>query len=169
MKTKKMIIISMFICMSLAIYALESMIPPLIPFPGVKLGLANIITLVSIYIIGKKEAFAIILGRVFLSALIFGQAMSLWFSLSGAMMSFFVMALFSHFMDESNIWAISVFGAFFHNMGQLAVAMIITGQSALLYYFLIMVISSVVTGVFVGICAKLCINKARKINILHIK
>lgn len=159
----------MFICLSLGIYALESIIPPLIPFPGVKLGLANIITLVSIYVIGRKEALLIVVGRIFLSSLLFGQVMSFWFSFAGGMISFVAMAILSYFMDESNIWAVSVFGAFFHNMGQFAVAMVITGQYALLYYFLVMIISAVFTGVFVGICAKLCINKARKINILSIK
>ncbi|MBQ4629509.1 MAG: Gx transporter family protein [Clostridia bacterium] len=169
MKTKKMIVISLFVCMSVAIYAIESMIPTLIPIPGVKPGLANIITLVSIYILGKKEAFLILMLRIALTTLLFGQVMSMWFSLAGGILSFVVMSCLSLFMDEDNIWAISVFGAFAHNVGQIAVAVIVTRQLAVTYYFLFLIISSIVTGVFTGICSKLCIKQAKRINILNIR
>ena len=168
MKTKKLIIISMFVCMSMGLYALESIIPPPVPFPGVKPGLANAVTLICIYILGKKEAFFTVLIRIVLSTLLFGQMMSFWFSLSGGILSFVIMALLSLFMDECNIWAISVFGALSHNIGQIFVAFLITGQTAVFYYFPIMIVSAIVTGVFTGICAKLCINRARKIKVSDI-
>lgn len=168
MKTKKLVLISLFVCLSITVYAIEGLIPTLVPVPGVKLGLANIITLTAIYILGKKEAFLILILRIALTTVLFGQVMSLWFSLAGGVLSFGIMALLSRFMDECNIWAISVFGAFGHNIGQIAVAVIVTRQLAVAYYFLFLVISSIVTGILTGVCAKMCITKARRINITQI-
>lgn len=166
MKEKKlssMVFVSVMAALSLGLYALESLIPPIIPVPGVKLGLSNVITLICIYIIGRKAAFAVLLIRIFLSSLLFGQPVSLVFSLFGGVLSFAVMALLKRFFDKSNIWAISVFGAFAHNFGQIIAAVLITSELSVAYYFLFLVISSVVTGVFTGICAQTAIKKLEKI------
>ena len=119
MKEKKLfslVLVSVMAALSLGIYALESLIPPIVPIPGVKLGLSNVITLICIYIIGRKAAFAVLLIRIFLSSMLFGQPVSLVFSLFGGIIAFFVMAILKSFFDKSNIWAISVFGAFAHNL-----------------------------------------------------
>lgn len=166
MKEKKlssMVFVSVMAALSLGLYALESLIPPIIPVPGVRLGLSNVITLICIYIIGRKAAFAVLLIRIFLSSLLFGQPVSLVFSLFGGVLSFAVMALLKRFFDKSNIWAISVFGAFSHNFGQIIAAILITSELSVAYYFLFLVISSVVTGVFTGICAQTAIKKLEKI------
>lgn len=166
MKEKKlssMVFVSVMAALSLGLYALESLIPPIIPVPGVKLGLSNVITLICIYIIGRKAAFAVLIIRIFLSSLLFGQPVSLVFSLFGGILSFVVMALLIRFFDKSNIWAISVLGAFSHNFGQIIAAVIITRELTVAYYFLFLVISSVVTGVFTGICAQTAIKKLEKI------
>lgn len=166
MKEKKlssMVFVSVMAALSLGLYALESLIPPIIPVPGVKLGLSNVITLICIYIIGRKAAFAVLLIRIFLSSLLFGQPVSLVFSLFGGVLSFAVMATLRSFLDKSNIWAISVFGAFAHNFGQIIAAVLITSELSVAYYFLFLVISSVVTGVFTGICAQTAIKKLEKI------
>ena len=166
MKEKKLfslVLVSVMAALSLGLYALESLIPPIVPVPGVKLGLSNIITLICIYIIGRKAAFAVLLIRIFLSSLLFGQPVSLVFSLFGGILSFVVMAILIRFFDKSNIWAISVFGAFSHNFGQIIAAVIITRELSVAYYFLFLIISSVVTGVFTGICAQAAIKKLEKI------
>lgn len=166
MKEKKlssMVFVSVMAALSLGLYALESLIPPIIPVPGVKLGLSNVITLICIYIIGTKKAFAVLLIRIFLSSLLFGQPVSLVFSLFGGVLSFAVMATLRSFLDKSNIWAISVFGAFSHNFGQIIAAVLITSELSVAYYFLFLIISSVVTGVFTGICAQTAIKKLEKI------
>ncbi len=159
-----LVLISVMASLSLGLYALESLIPPIIAVPGVKLGLANVITLVCIYIIGTKNALAVLLLRIFLSAIIFGQPVSLTFSLFGGLLSFFAMAVLKRLLCEENIWAISVFGAFFHNLGQIIAAVIITGEITVAYYFLILIISSVITGVFTGICAEYAVKKLKKLN-----
>ncbi len=166
MKEKKLfslVLVSVMAALSLGIYALESLIPPIVPIPGVKLGLSNVITLICIYIIGRKAAFAVLLIRIFLSSMLFGQPVSLVFSLFGGILAFFVMAILKSFFDKSNIWAISVFGAFAHNFGQIIAAILITRELTVAYYFLFLIISSVAGGVFTGICAQTAIKKLEKI------
>ncbi|MBQ4526897.1 MAG: Gx transporter family protein [Clostridia bacterium] len=168
MKTKKIVQLALFACLSVCIYAVESLIPPILPVPGVKLGLANVITLVVIYVIGTGESLLTLLIRITITTLLFGQVMSFLFSMAGGILSWIVMVLLSKIMDRCNIWAVSVFGAFAHNGGQILIAVAVTRQLAVAYYFLFLVISSVITGVFTGICAKYCIEKAEKIKLFKI-
>lgn len=166
MKEKKLfslVFVSVMAALSLGLYTLESLIPPIVPIPGVKLGLSNIITLICIYIMGTKLAFAVLFIRIFLSSILFGQPVSLIFSLFGGFLSFAVMTLLKRIFDKSNIWAISVFGAFAHNFGQILAAVVITSELSVAYYFLFLIISSVVTGVFTGICAQTAVKKLGKI------
>ena len=76
MNTRKTVLVALMACLALGIYALESIVPPIVPIPGVKLGLANVVTLVAIYVLGCRAAFATLLIRIVLSSLLFGQAMS---------------------------------------------------------------------------------------------
>ena len=166
MKNKRpsqLVLISLMAALSLGLYALESLIPPIVPVPGVKLGIANVITLICLYILGTKAAIGVLLIRVFLSSLLFGQPVSLVFSLLGGILSFVTMAALKKAFCKSNIWAISVFGAFGHNLGQIIAAVIITSEFMVVYYFLFLIISSVITGVFTGLCAQSAIKKLEKI------
>ena len=166
MKEKKLsilVLVSVMSALSLGLYALESLIPPVVPVPGVKLGISNVITLICIYIIGTKPSFLVLIVRILLSSLLFSQPVSLVFSLFGGILSFFVMVILKRFLDKSNIWAISVFGAFAHNFGQIIAAILITSELSVAYYFLFLIISSVLTGVFTGICAQTAVKKLEKI------
>lgn len=154
MNTRKTVLLALLSCMALCIYAVESLIPPLIPIPGVKLGLSNVITLVAMYVLGRKEAFAVLMLRIFLSFLLFGQAMSLAYSIGGGLLCFGAMCIASLLLEKSQIWAVSIIGAIFHSIGQIIVAVAITSQLAVAYYFLLMLIFSLVTGLFTGLCAK---------------
>ena len=122
MNARKTVLIALFSCLALGIYALEMLISPIVPIPGVKLGLSNVIVLVAMYILGKKEAFCVLMLRILLSFLLFGQVMSFFFSLGGGMMCFLAMSLASGFLDRSQIWAVSMIGAIFHSLGQIIVA-----------------------------------------------
>ena len=161
----KLVLTSLLAAISLGVYALESLIPPVVPVPGVKLGLANAVSLIALYILGGKCAIAVVFIRIFLSSLLFGQPVSFLFSVSGGLISFGVMFLLKRFFDDNNIWALSVFGAFGHNLGQIAAAVIITSELAVAYYFLFLIISSVITGVFTGICAQYAVKMLRKQHI----
>ncbi len=159
MNTRKIVLAALFSSLALGIYALETFIPPILPFPGVKLGLSNIVILVAIYTLGKKEAFGVLMIRILISSLLFGHTMSFLFSLSGGLLCFLSMCLATKILDRSLVWAVSIIGALAHSFGQILVAVIITNQIEIAYYFLIMIVSSVITGFFTGICASYCIKR----------
>lgn len=92
MSVKKLTLLSLFTTLSLAVYAAESALPPLAPVPGMKLGLANIVTLILLRHFSWKDAAAVLTARIALSALLFGQALSLLYSLAGGLLSLAVMA-----------------------------------------------------------------------------
>ena len=158
MNTRKTVLVALMACLALGIYALESIVPPIVPVPGVKLGLANVVTLVAIYVLGCRAAFATLLIRIVLSSLLFGQVMSFWFSLAGGVLCWAAMCIASKYFDTSQVWIVSVFGALFHSAGQTLVAIAVTSQLAVAYYFLFLIISSIISGIFTGICASYCIK-----------
>lgn len=164
MNTRKIVLISLFTCVAMGIYALETLLPPLIPVPGAKLGLANIITLVAIYFLGKKEAFLVLMLRIVMTSLLFGQMMSFSFSLAGGLFCYAAVCISVRFLDRSQLWATGIIGAFSHNIGQVAVAILVTSQFAVAYYFLFLVITSIVTGAFTGLCATYSLKLIDKIK-----
>ena len=137
----------------------ESFIPS-IGIPGVKLGLANIVILVILYELGILEAIIVNLVRVLVVGLVRGTFMSMGFimSLTGAVLSLMVMILFYLFIKKFSIIGVSVIGSFFHVLGQILIAMIYLGTAYVIFYLPIIAISSIITGVLVGIGAKLIIN-----------
>lgn len=162
--TKKLVLASLMAALSLGLYALESLIPPVVPIPGVKLGIANVITLICLYVSGAKLSLAVLFVRIAISSLLFGTPMSLLFSISGGFLSFAVMLVLKKYISYENIWALSVFGAFGHNLGQVAMAVVVTSQLSVAYYFLFLIISSVVTGVFTGICAQSAVRHLNRLQ-----
>ena len=140
----------------------ESLIPPLVAVPGVKIGLANIVTVFLLYTLGARAAGAVSLVRVLLSALLFGNVQSLIFALSGAVLSFVVMLIAKRLLPFGKV-GVSVLGAVAHNAGQVAAAVIVMETAALAYYFIPLVISGTIAGVFVGILAAIITTRLEKV------
>lgn len=163
---RKIVLVALFACVAMGLYALESCIPPLIPVPGVKLGIANTITLIVFYSMGKKAAFAQLVLRIMLTALLFGHFMTLSFSITGGVFSFVAVCVCARFVDETQLWATGVFAAMAHNLGQILIAILITGQPAVSYYFLVLIISAIVTGLFTGVCAAKSIKLIKNLRLL---
>ena len=164
MKTKRLTFLSLMIGYSLILYIIESYIPnPLIAlFPGAKLGLTNIITLTSLVIFGLKDTFIIITVRVILSSIFSGPLSYLLFSMGGAYLSLILMYIIYKFNGFSII-GISIIGAIGHNIGQLIVASMIVENILTVGYLPFMLITSLITGFFVGIVSKYCIVIIRNI------
>ena len=101
---------------ALIIFIIEAQIPNLAPIPGVKLGLANIITVYSIFTLGPGPTLMILLCRVFLGSVFSGQMMTLFYSLSGGMLCFLAMLVMRRLVSVKQIWVCSVIGAIFHNI-----------------------------------------------------
>lgn len=164
MKTKKMTFLSLMIGYSLILYIIETYIPnPLvILFPGAKLGLANIITLISLIILGIKDTLIIITIRVILSSIFSGPVSYLLFSIGGAYLSLILMYMLLKIRGFSLI-GISIMGAIGHNIGQLIVASIIVKNIFMIGYLPFMLITSLVTGCFVGIVVEYCLPRVGNI------
>lgn len=155
MTIRKITLLGLFTTLSLAIYAIESAIPPLVPIPGIKLGLANIITLILLRHFSAREAILVLIARVLLSTLLFGQALSLLYSLAGGLCSLLVMVLVMKLLCKKLIFLTGAMGGLTHNLGQLAVAYLVTKTSGVLAYLPFLILSGILTGVFTGLCASL--------------
>lgn len=151
---QKLTSLALFTTLAMIIFAVESAIPPIVPVPGIKLGLSNIITLVVLKKYSKKDAFLVLLTRIFLSTLLFGQAMSLMYSLAGGICCFLAMCLIDRLLQEHFLYLTSILGAVFHNLGQIAVAWLITSVPGVLAYLPFLLISGIITGLFTGLCAQ---------------
>ncbi len=159
--TKKLVFMALLTAVSLVIWVLEAQIPPVVPVPGVKLGLASVITLTSMVLLGRKEALAILVVRVFMSCLFAGSFSAILFSLTGGLLSWAVMALTVGLMGEKKLWVVSVFGAIGHNAGQLAAAMAVTKTASLIWYGPALLCAAILTGAFTGAVA-LYLSRALK-------
>lgn len=154
MSVRKLTSLALFTTLAMIIFAVESAIPPIVPIPGIKLGLSNIITLVVLRTYSKKDAFLVLLARILLSALLFGQAMSLLYSLVGGICCFLAMCLIAYLLQGHFLFLTSITGAIFHNLGQIAVAWMITSVPGVLTYLPFLLLSGIITGLFTGLCAQ---------------
>ena len=153
-----------FAALAILMGYVEAVIPLPVPVPGIKLGLSNIVVLLCMYVMGRKEAFFISVVRVLISALLFKGFVGLWYSLAGAFLSYFAM-LVIYKLNKASIIGVSVTGGVFHNIGQIAVACIMLGRNVVLYLVPILMVSGVITGVVIGIIAKYCVAYVdRKMN-----
>ncbi len=162
MKTKKLCTLALLTAAALVIFVAEAQIPPIIAVPGVKLGLSNIIVLLTVYIYGRREGAAVLALKVILGSIFSGQLMSFFYSAVGGLLAFAVMALLKGILTEKQIWATSAFGAAAHNIGQLIVAIAILGTEKLLWYLPVLLASGIITGLFTGLCARMCLPRLRK-------
>ncbi len=157
MKTKRLTFLGLMVGYSLVLYIIETYIPnPLIAiFPGAKLGLSNIITLISLLIFGVKDTFIILTVRIILSSIFSGPISYLLFSIGGAYLSLLFMYICNRVKGFSII-GISILGALGHNIGQLLVASMIVQNINMVGYLPFMLIASLLTGMFVGLISKYC-------------
>ena len=159
MKVQKMALLGVLTAGAIVIAILESFIPS-VGIPGVKLGLANIVILIILYELGIVEAIVVNLLRVLVVGLVRGTFLSMGFlmSLTGAILSLGIMILFYLLIKKFSIIGVSVIGSIFHVTGQILIAMLFLGTAYIFMYLPIIAISAIITGVFVGIVAKLIIR-----------
>ena len=165
-KAYRLVILSLYVAMALILSYIESLIPLPLPIPGAKIGLPNIITLVSLLTLGWSLTLLVVIARIFLSGFMFGGGFSIVYSLGGGLLSLLVMSLLLHFFkDKISIILISVFGAISHNLGQVIVAAIVVQTTSLLLYFLFLMLLAIPTGLFIGITARELIRLLGKTTI----
>ncbi len=152
-RTQRLAVLALLTAAALMIYAIESLLPTFVPIPGIRLGLANVITLITIKRYGARDALLVLLARIFLSCFFFGQFMSLLYSLCGGLFCMLVTWLICLLLAGNYLWIISIFGAIAHNLAQLAVAFFLTKTPGVLAYLPFLMISAILTGLFTGLCA----------------
>ncbi|OBR94865.1 heptaprenyl diphosphate synthase component I [Clostridium ragsdalei P11] len=161
-KTRKMVFLSFLTSIALVIYIIEAQVPVL--FPGIKLGLANTISLAALILIGWKEALLIMFLRTLLGSMFGGTMSTFMFSIAGGILSNIVMILlYKYFKNSLSLWTISICGAIFHNIGQLLVASIVIQDFRIYVYLPVLLISAIITGYFIGWCVKFLTNNLYKI------
>ncbi|HWR61795.1 MAG TPA: Gx transporter family protein [Clostridia bacterium] len=163
-RTNKMVLMGILVSQALILHLVERMIPVPAPVPGIKLGLANAISLMTIVLFGPKEALLVVAMRTFLGSVFGGGVSSFIYSFIGGTISTLAMAvMYRKFRNLFSLPAISVVGAIFHNIGQIFVASIIVQNMKLFYYLPVLLISAVITGLFIGFAVQYTLRPMKHI------
>ena len=159
-KTLKLTTLALTVSFAMLLSYIESRIPTLVAIPGVKVGLANIAVIFTLYKFGVKEAIAVSTVRVLLISTLFGTPVSFIYSVTGAVFSLAVMLLLKKLTPLTEV-AVSVAGGVMHNVGQIAAASFMLGTNVVLYYLPFLLVSGCIAGIVVGITAALLVKKVR--------
>ena len=152
--TRRITRMALLTAIALTIFFAEAQIPNPIPLPGAKLGLANIVTVYAMFILGPADTLMILLSRVFLGSVFSGQMMTFFYSLSGGLFCYVVMLLLCRVLTRRQIWLCSCIGGACHNAGQMAAAIFIARTPALVVYLPYLLLSGLTAGLFTGLCAQ---------------
>ena len=156
--TKKLTALALTVSFALILSFIESRIPAFVAIPGIKVGLANIAVIFVLYKFGIKEAITVSLIRVLLVSTLFGNPISLIYSVCGAALSLGVMILLKKFTPLTTV-TVSVCGGVMHNIGQIATASFMLGTNVVTYYLPFLLLSGTIAGVVVGVAAGVLVNR----------
>lgn len=145
MKTKKIVLLAILVSIGIVLSIVESLFP--LPIPSVKIGLANIATLIALYLYSEKEAFIVQIFRIFMVGIIYSGILSISFilSLSSGLMSFLIMFIV-YKLKKASIFTVSVLGSIVHSITQLIISMIMLNSMDVIYFIPIMILLSIVSG-----------------------
>lgn len=155
--------LALLTAVALTIFMAEAQLPA-IPVPGVKLGLANIVTVYAMFSLGPGDALLVLAGRVFLGAVFSGQPMTLIYSAAGGFLSWCALCLLKKLLTREQIWLASPVAAVFHNLGQLLAAAAVMRTWAVMAYLPYLIIAAVIAGLFTGIAAQALIKRLNKVQ-----
>lgn len=159
MKAKRLAELSMLTAVALIIFIVELRLPDLTPIQGVKLGLANIITVYAVYKYTPKEVFLILMSRVILGALFSANFSVILYSMAGALTCLGGMLLLKKIIPVNYLWLCSIMGAVLHNTGQTAMAVILMRTPAAAANYPILIVTGCIAGLFTGVCAQLVLKR----------
>ena len=167
-KTQQLALGAVLTALALGLSVMENFFPvtAVIPLPGIKLGLANIVTLFALYRLGAKPAMSILIARCLLGSLFAGNFSALLYSLMGGVVAMLVMIGLKQ-SKRLSIFGVSIGGAAGHNLGQIAAACITLGNTAVLGYLPILLAASLITGTLTGLVSSLMFRAMRNIRLGH--
>lgn len=161
MNARRLVTDGILVAVALVLSYVEALIPLPVPVPGIKIGLANIVTVYALYRAGAKDALGISLLRVLLSGLLFGNGMSVLYSLAGAALSFAGMAYLKH-TEKFKTVTVSVSGGVLHNLGQILIAAFFFRSGGVLLYLPALLAGGVLSGILIGLLAGILIDRIPK-------
>ena len=156
--TKKMAVAALLAALALIFSYIEVLIPFNPGIPGIKLGIANLVIIVALYYLGTRYALLINLIRILIGGLLFSGLFGALYSLSGALVSMFVMVLLKK-TDLFSVTGVSMAGGVAHNLGQILVAAFLVSNIKIFVYFPVLIISGVISGAVIGVLAYLILKK----------
>jgi len=159
MNIRKMTTLGLLSAIALTIFMVEAQIPPIVPLPGVKIGLANIVTVFTVFVLGGKAGALVLFVRVFLGAVFAGNFSTIFYSAAGGVCAILVTIGAKKILTNKQLWVAGILGAIAHSIGQMAMAVLISGTPGLAVYLPIMVAISIITGAFTGLCAQFLVNR----------
>ena len=139
MKVRKLTLMGLLCAIALTIFMVEAQIPAPVPLPGVKLGLSNIITVFA------------------------GNFSTILYSGAGGLCAILVTIALRRILNQKQLWVASCAGAIAHSIGQMVVAVLVTGTPAIAIYLPALILCSIITGVFTGLCAQVLVNRGKDI------
>ena len=166
-RTLRLTLSALLLSVMLILGYIESLIPPIVPIPGVKLGLSNGVLLFSLYLLNIPMTLVLMALKVLLSALLFGSISSMFFASVGGVLSLLVMVPLSRLKDVSVI-VVSMAGAVFHNVGQVLAAMILMPEVAprtLLTYLAVLMAVGLLTGALTGVLAREVLRRMKRFHL----
>ena len=159
MKTNRLTQLALLTAIALIISLIEAQFPLAVPIPGIKLGLANIVTVYAMFIFGPKSTFIVLLARILLAGIFSGRMLSFSYSFVGGLCCFATMLLLRKLFSQNQIWICSILGALSHVIGQVALAIIVTGTYEIIGYLPILMLSAIVTGCATGVVAQTFVRR----------
>ncbi len=159
---KKTAYMGMLTALALVFSYIEFLLPVNLGIPGIKLGLANLAVMVTLYTISARAAFTLSLVRILLTGFTFANLSMMIYSLAGGMLSLIIMIL----VKRSNLFSVtgvSVLGGVFHNLGQIIAAALVVETAGLLYYLPVLILSGTISGVLIGILSSILIQRLTKL------
>ena len=166
--TRRLVYLSLLLAMATTLHVLEGLFPIPLPFPGVKLGLANIVTLLVLYLYDLRAAMTVAIARVLLGSLLGGTffAPAFFLGLTGAVLSTLVMALLVKKTSCFSPLGISLSGAVSHNLGQLLMASFLLQNQAIIFYLPVLLLGAIPTGMITGYLLQGLLERLKEAGIL---
>lgn len=158
---KKTAYMGMLTALAFVFSYIEFLLPINLGVPGVKLGLANLVVIVALYLLDMRWACTLSLVRILLVGLTFGNPASMIYSLAGGILSLVIMIIAKKGKVFS-VMGVSILGGVFHNIGQIGVAIVVMETTSLLYYLPVLVLSGTIAGVLIGILSTILIRHLKK-------
>ena len=163
MKPKKLVLLALLTAIALTVFLIEAQIPPIVPIPGVRLGLANIVTVFAVFAIGSREGAAVLLCRIFLGAVFAGNFSTILYSAAGGFCAIAVTVGIKKLLTTRQLWVAGALGAMAHNIGQMAAAVAISQTPSLVIYLPLLLAIAIVTGSLTGFSAQILLHRGEKL------